>query len=268
MLFQEFTDGAIGLQAVKEAGFEPVLVKDVRSAFDKLEQAADYDVVFLFSGVTDKELPYVVNQFRSDPDSGRLPILIFAPKERAEDLAKQLERYRNVKVYPDIWLTMTDELKAGIEQQLKEGSGAKLSPEERKEVSRAALDTLWRMAKGEYRGYDVRPAQNAIVRAANTQEENAGEALEILGRLPGQEPQARLASAVLNPAHKFRTRAAEELNRNIQKFGLLIDQQQLGDLKAIYRTEADPKLKGTLTAFQSPAYCTPNPPMASALPCR
>lgn len=243
-------------KAIKSVGYEPVLTKDVRSAFEKLEQTADYDLIILFPGMADKEFPFVVNQFRSDADHGRLPILVFAPKGKEEELARQAERYANVKIYPEIWLSMTDELKGAVDEQLKAASGAKLSADERKEFSRVALDVLWRMGRGEIQGYDLRPAQETIARAA-TNPTYATEALEILSRLPGQEPQARLASVILDPASKFRVPAAMELNRSIQKFGLQLSKLQEADLRTSYQSEADQALKAQLALLVGSMRATP-----------
>src|SRR4051794_40233691 len=94
-----------------------------------------------------------------------------------------------------------------------------------------ALDVFWRMSRGEIQGYDLRPAQEAIVESLRNPDMTL-EAVEILGRLPGQEPQARLASVVLNLTQdKQRLPAAIELNRHIQKYGLMLDKGQVNALK-------------------------------------
>ncbi|MBI3409046.1 MAG: hypothetical protein HY040_11920 [Planctomycetes bacterium] len=243
-------------EAFKGIGFDPVLVKDLKAAFEKLGQSADYDVIVLFPGMMERELPFTISQLRGDSDFGRLPIAIFAPKDRDESLARQVASYRNVKVYPEIWLRSSDELKKAVQDQVKDAEGMALSPEERKEFARVALDVLWRMARGEIRGYDLRPAQDAITRATRDAD-LATEALEVLGRMPGQEPQARLAAVVLDAGSKFRVPAAIELNRSIQKYGLLLDKVQAGDLKAAYQAEADPALKTQLALVTGSMRATP-----------
>ena len=88
-------------------------------------------------------------------------------------------------------------------------------------------------------------------------------ALEILGRLPGQEPQIRLAAVVLNLGQgKQRLPAAiESLNRHIQKFGLMLDKAQNTALKAAYKNADDePALRSQLALVIG----SMNPP--SALP--
>ena len=55
------------------------------------------------------------------------------------------------------------------------------------------------MARGEYAGYDIRPAEAALVQALRNPD-SAALALETLGRLPGSENQHRLAGLVLDEA--------------------------------------------------------------------
>jgi hypothetical protein len=234
-------------QAVKQVGLEPVLVKSGKEIFERLARTSDYDAVFLGTGMNLEELPFLMANLRADVDQGQLPVLIFASKEKREALAKLAERYRNVKVYPEVLLAMADELKNSVDNQIKEASGTKLTAAERKAFAQAALDIFWRMAKGEIQGYDLRPAQDAVVEAQRNPDMTL-EALEILGRLPGQEPQARLAAVVLNLGQgKQRVPAAIELNRHIQKYGVMLDKAQTTGLKAAFKNaDEEPALRAQL----------------------
>ena len=52
---------------------------------------------------------------------------------------------------------------------------------------------------------------------------------------------------MLDPARgELRVPAAQELNRHIQKYGLLLDKKYAGDLKTTFQTADDAKLKGEL----------------------
>src|SRR4029077_12310300 len=133
--------------------------------FERLIASADYDAIFLGSGLALEELPYLLANLRADADQGKLPVLVFGSKDNKEMLAKTAERFRNVKVYSEVLLTTAEELKNSVEAQIKEAMGAKLTPAERKEFARVAIDLLWRMSRGELQGYDLRPAQEAILAA-------------------------------------------------------------------------------------------------------
>jgi CheY-like chemotaxis protein len=233
-------------QAIKDAGLEPVLVKSGKEIFERLAESADYEVILLGSGLPTKELPYLLTNLRADSDQGRLPVLIFTSQDNKEKLAKSVESLANVKVYPDILLTAGEELKNTVEAQIRAASGPKLTLAERKEFARVALDLLWRMARGEMPGYDLRPAQDAIAQAIRNPD-LALEALETLGRIPGQQSQARLAAVVLNLGEgKQRVPAAMELNRHIQKYGLMLDRAQTNGLKEAFKNADEPALRAQL----------------------
>jgi hypothetical protein len=73
-------------------------------------------------------------------------------------------------------------------------------------------------------------------------------AIEIVGRLPGVEPQVMLWSLVLDKGReKQRYRAADELNRHIQQNGLMLTPDQVQKLRLAYQNVAeDPVLREKL----------------------
>jgi hypothetical protein len=234
-------------QALKAAGFDFSEAKNVQDARAKLHSAADFDLIVLHQALPPDELNHVLTQFRADADHGLLPILVFPHRDSMEAMRKIARRFSNVTVLPEVVLTMPEELKTTLEEQIKQTQGAKLSVDERKELTKIALDILWRMARGEYAGYDVRPAQDAFWTAVRNPD-LAVQALEALGRLPGNEIQRRLAAIVSDAAQgKLRVPAALELNHHIQKYGLLLGKRQIDELKTAYRDAADDApLKGQL----------------------
>src|ERR1035438_3220853 len=79
------------------------------------------------------------------------------------------------------------------------------TPAERKDFAKVSMDTLWRMARGEIQGYNVMPALDVIRRQLRSPD-NALQALEILGRLPGKEIQYQLAAIATDPAQDAKVR--------------------------------------------------------------
>lgn len=234
-------------QTVKEAGFEPVLVSNVKEAFEHLNRAADFDVILVFPNAPPSELPYVLTQLREDRDAARLPLLVFADAKNEEGLTQMVRHHPHTRVVPQALAAMPEELKSTIDRRIKDASGAALSAKEREEFRKVAMDLLWRMARGEISGYHVLAARAAVVQAVGSKDLGV-EAVEILGRLPGTESQHRLAGIVLDPSReKLRLTAARELNRHLQKFGLLLTTQQMKDLRAAYRNPAEePDLRAQL----------------------
>jgi hypothetical protein len=141
---------------------------------------------------------------------------------------------------------LPDELKTTFAAAYQGAAGPMLSDTERKEFARTALDYLWRMARNEIPGYDVTPAQDAVL-AALRSPDLAPQAVEILSRLPGITAQGRLLGVALDPAQdKLRIGAAQELNRHIQRFGLLLENAQLAQVRQAFVQEQDPQLKAQL----------------------
>jgi len=232
-------------KGIKEAGFEPVLVRDIKAAFGKLKGASDYDIVFLHDAAG-AELPHALAQLRADPDFGRMPIVVFARKDNEMFVTRVAARYPNVRVVPDTMIMLGDDLKLTAESVIGTTAGAPLTAAERTALRQGALDALWRMARNEIPGYDVRPALDAML-AALRDPELAPVALETMSRMPGSEPQGRLANVVLDPTRdKVRIPAAIELNRHIQKHGLLLDTAQIRQLKQAYQTAKEPEFKAQL----------------------
>src|SRR5262249_49942544 len=104
-----------------------------------------------------------------------------------------------------------------------------------------------RMATGEVPGYDVRPAEAAILQALRS-DELANPAIEAAGRLPGRNAQRELAAVVLDNARRpeLRTKAAEELTRHIQQYGLVLMPDQTKALQDLFAATTDAKLKGSV----------------------
>ncbi|MCS7046062.1 MAG: hypothetical protein NZO58_06875 [Gemmataceae bacterium] len=232
-------------QAFKPTGLEPVLVDSLKQGYEHPFGLADVDVVFLH-GSEFRAIPYAISQLRGDADLGNVPIFLLDPKDNDPALARLATKYRNVKVLPEGLLKMGEELKTEIDEAIRAAAGAPLSTAERKALLIGSLDLLWRMARNELPGYDVRPAVDAVVTALRSPDA-APLALEILGRLPGTIPQTRLAAVVLdNNADKLRLAAAFELNRNFQKYGVALDRDLMSRLKKAYQEASDPQLKAEL----------------------
>lgn len=230
---------------VQKAGYTPVLVATGREALQRLNEAADIDVIVLDAGVPDPQLPHLLAQLRADADVGLLPILIVAPPDQVERLRLLTERYRHVRVLPAT--TDPAAVQTALTSAVTEAMGAPLSEAERKDQTAEALLWLARLARGEVQGYDIRPAEAAVLQALRS-DELANVAIEVAGRLPGRMPQRELAALVLNQARPapLRSKAALELCRHIQQNGLALTRDQAQNLETLYTSLEDAKLKSNV----------------------
>jgi hypothetical protein len=259
---------------VKAAGFDPVVARDLKEAFAALHQAADIDVILVHHKVPEVELPYVLAQLRADREGGLLPLLFVAPVKREGVYSRLEERNRNVWVLPEAFLRDPAELKTRLEEAVKlatapdavaraseqqkvwlredllKRKGQKLSDAERKQFATESLDALWKMARGQIKGYDVRAAEPAIVDALRNPD-TATQAIEILTTFPGNQTQQRLADMVLDAkGGKRRVTAALALNQHVQKNGLDLTGNQLALLRQLYAAKGvDPNLRTQLAVL-------------------
>jgi CheY-like chemotaxis protein len=235
---------------VKEAGFEPVVVATGRDAIRRLKQASDIDIILLDHGIAQPELPYTLAQMRADRDIAMIPVVITALPAQIDfevsplveiTLRRMAERYRNVYVLP---VPGPNALKAELPRRIAEALGKPMTEAERKDYPAEAIRWLKRMATGEVPGYDIRPAEAAILKALRN-EELANLAIEAAGRLPGREGQRELAAVVLNAERppQQRIKAAEELVRSLQQHGLVLATAQIKALQALFQTTNDANLK-------------------------
>ncbi|MDW8264862.1 MAG: hypothetical protein RMJ52_05960, partial [Gemmataceae bacterium] len=153
------------------------------------------------------------------------------------------------KSYRHVWVLSRptpEQLKEELPARITEALGQPMSEDERKAQAALAMVWLKRLATGEVPGYDIRPAEAAILKALH-HDELAHLAIEAAGRLPARVAQPHLADLVLdgNRRPELRLAAAEELIRAIQEQGLVLPKQQLAGLEAL-AAQSDAPLKGTL----------------------
>ncbi len=74
--------------ALKAAGYDATVARDVKDGFDNLRESADYDLIILHRALPEKELPFVLAQLRGDRDQAGLPVFIVSGKDKEEELAR------------------------------------------------------------------------------------------------------------------------------------------------------------------------------------
>ena len=239
----------------------------VRDAIALLHESASHDAIIIDDRVSERDLQYALAQFRADQDAGRLPVLLIASQAKQTDMTLNAQRTRNAFVLPEPMATSAPELKRKLEDAIKFAAapeslrhapeeqqiwlryevrrtkGQALSEPERKQFARDSLDWFAQMARGELPGYDLLPAKYALLHALNN-EETAPQALRIIARYGTVEAQQRLAAILLDQKRAaIHVLAAQELNRNIQRNGLVLNSDQISLLR---RLEQQPEVPPAL----------------------
>jgi CheY-like chemotaxis protein len=237
---------------IQAVGFDPVVRSTGRDILRRLRQAADVDVVVVDAGIPDSPLPYLLAQLRGDVNFGLLPVIIVAPTDHPGIVPEELERglnrfvqgYRNVSV---VQRTLDQAFwKQTLAARLSEAEGSPLTKEERLANAKLAMQWLRRLGVGEVPGYDVGPAEGAILKALKSTNLE-GDAIQAAGRLPGRRAQVALAEAVLNsPTPALQTAAAAELARHIRAHDLALPVEQVRGIESLYQSSTDAKLRESL----------------------
>ena len=235
---------------VKEARFEPVVVRSRRAALRRLKVAADIDAILIdyrFPNY-EREFPFVLAEMRADVNYGLLPVIVTTPENNVLKMRRFVWRYKNVWVEPDRILHQITTLKKMLDDRIKEAMGRPLSDAEREVFADRAIDWLNQMARGELAGYNVRPAEDAVYQALRSKNPKfSGLAIEIVARFPGPQAQRELAAIVLDPARdKLRPAAAFYLARHIQQNSLVLDKAQIQRLRDLYAATPTSELRQQL----------------------
>jgi CheY-like chemotaxis protein len=242
-------------QAVAAAGFDPVPVATGRVLLLRLAQAADIDLILMDEALPDPGLAHLLANLRADVNVGLVPVVVTAPPDRAEPLSRFLARQDNVDVEPSAILDDRDALRRRLQAMLGDPARPAVSPPERKELAERSVALLSRLARGEPRGYDVRPAEAVVLDALKPpprlRPEGQVAAADVASRLAGPEPQRVLADVVLDGKRPLAVRvaAAADLVRHIQAFGLMLRPAQAQALIALHdapETDKLPQLKSQL----------------------
>jgi hypothetical protein len=243
-------------KAVKEAGFEPIVVQTGKELLARLAEAADIDAILIEHQLPDPLLRTLLPQLRADVDMAQLPIFIMVPPlprgvrppDSVIPLQRMIEPYRNVFILDQTFpINDVEQLKPLLEQRIVASMGKPLGAEERKNMMTESMVWLKRLAAGEPAGYTVSAAESAIVKSMRNEDLGAL-AVEAAGRIPGRNVQRELAAIVLDEAVRAEVRAsaANELARHIQSNSMALSGQHIAGLNKTFQTTENERLKGNI----------------------
>ncbi len=216
------------------------------SGSELLEQAASEGNVALV--ITDAALPnpgfgYFLAQYKNNAGTAGIPLLIVAEKEQAR-LAQEATRHLpNVRIISSAPAS-GDLLKAEVGALVSDRTKPAVSDAERLAQAKTAVESLARIANGELKGYDLRSADSALIKAANDDALTAT-AASVLSYRPSREAQNALASLVLSESKSpaLRVTATAALRAHLQRFGNQLTPEQTQGLFKLALSATDPALR-------------------------
>jgi len=198
--------------------------------------------------VVDNDLPnpgfnHFLSQYKRNPYTAGVPLLLIADRDFGRHAQDELAMLANVRIIPKLPQSM-ELLRAEVNALLAERTTPPFTDSERVQQAKEAVDYFARMATGELKGYDIRPAEGALIRALND-DILAPSAAVALSHLPSREVQEALAMAVLSEekAAPIRVAIAPSLRAHIQRFGKMLTPPRVQALIALAANTKDPALK-------------------------
>jgi CheY-like chemotaxis protein len=170
---------------------------------------------------------------------------------RQSSLSRFTSRYENVRVVHASLLTDAVALETTLLRDVR-GAGVALTPAEQKQAAESAIRILASLAAGRPAGYDIKPAEAGIletVHAGRLSPEGQIAAIHAASHLRGERPQLELSRVIQDGARPLPVRiaAASALVETIQRFGILLSEEQFAPLRTLAAEgKVDAKLKERL----------------------
>jgi CheY-like chemotaxis protein len=184
-----------------------------------------------------------------NPEAPKLPPMEAIRNPEIEHrVAKIAAGVPNVTVIPAVF---TDE---GFKSTLAQAADPKTplgTPAEKKEMAKAAMVWLRKMAVGEVTGYSVAEATPAILGALKS-DDLAGLAIDAVVRIPSREAQQDLANLAVDGTRPvpLRSAAADALVTHIQSYGKFVTGPQADAVTTAAGATEDAELRARLLAAQ------------------
>lgn len=207
----------------------------------------DIALVMTHINCIDWELSQTLANFRADVRTAYLPIVIYGPTFMEDDLSLTIQRTPNTH-----YVVYTDE-RAELDRQLDPFLVSQNTPPMtnglRDRRARAAASLLAQIATRNLTHiFNLKPATTALGSAVND-DVLASDSMTALSAIPTREAQDILVNVALGRTRspQIRTEAALGLAKHMQRYGVLISDQDIAELKQQWEDSEEPTLQTALT---------------------
>jgi hypothetical protein len=189
----------------------------------------------------------LLGNLKADARTAGIPVFLVGPLDLYDRVRPSLESFPAVRFL--VTPAETTLLKAQLDRGFASIGARPLSPQERTDYARRAASLLAMVARqpGSPFEPDLAAIEPALTLALNGPVAGA-EAAVVLGDVPGQDAQRSLADVALDgsKAPALRLVAAEQLARNVRRFGPKLANDQERRLVEEMSSEADPALRDAI----------------------
>ena len=193
------------------------------------------------------ELSQTVANFRADARTRNVPIAIYGPAGMQNSVRELLTAQPVVYIEE---ANDTRDLSRTLRPLLAQITPPPLNQQQRDAQRKAAAYWLRHIAQGHRtQVFDLRPAEAALAGVVN-EPELASDVLIALGGVPTASAQESLAEAVTAPGFDLAIRetAALQLAFHIQRFGVLVQNGTLSELKQTFEQATEPAMQTALAS--------------------
>jgi CheY-like chemotaxis protein len=249
--FDDVRGNAIA-DTVKKCGYDPIQKQTGREVLQRLNEAADVDLVLIDEALPNPGLASLLAQLRADVHYGRVPVVLTVARDREEAVRRFSENAPNVSILPEALAKSVPDLQPFLQERLGAASSPLLTEDELKEYANKAVHHLAEVAKGVPPGFDVRPTADTVyvaLRSGGLSPEGQIDAIHVVGTFAGAKPQTELTTVVQDDKRppKVRAAATAELIRHVQEHGLTLTAAQVDALSTLLDAKGgDPELKEAL----------------------
>lgn len=232
----------------QELGYDTQPFQTGKAGFKAATDRMDIEFIALEYNISRWGLSQTIANLRADSRTANIPIVIYGPLRLKNKIEYSTRRYPLVSYIVESG--NTEDIGTQIKPFLGSLKTPELTGELRSEYRAAALYWLSHIASSQRTQiYDLKPAQKSLL--SLTMDRNlASNALITLGGIPTREAQADLVKVVTNKSIEadIKEIAALQLAFHIQKFGLLVDSEQVAAIRQAYQSAQDPKLNTALAS--------------------
>lgn len=233
---------------LEDMGYKTTPVPTGQDAFRAAAHSGDVELILLHVNCIRWGLSQTVANLRADARTAALPIAVYGPESVRPSLATVL--HDDPLTTYVVEATATDYLSRQLRPFLKEHQSPPLTSQQRSERRKAAAFWLAHIAHGRRTDlFNLLPAEDALI-AAVQNPDTADNVLLALSVIPTQAVQQQLQETAVNKTQSADVRelAALHLAFHIRRFGLLLSDRQVGEIRASWQAASEPALSTALAA--------------------
>ena len=249
--------GATVAAELRALGYKTSLAATGREGFRTAAERGDVALAVIHPNTVRWELTHTVANFRADSRTAGIPIAVYGPQTLEHKIRRLIERTEDsefIVVGGDsaYWQRQLAGLVHAVDVP-------PLTLEQQNQRVQIAAYWLRRIAETDQTDtYDLTIAEDALLQAVGTPLA-AGDALVALGAVPRGSAQKRFAEIASSPAlsAEIREAAAWELAGHVRRYGRLLTDADVNELKTVWRDGADARIHTALTSVLGALGATP-----------